>query len=97
MEMNFMTSRTDNEGFPSMDILRNVQKISVAGDTVRLYGSYEGLTVYTGLSPKAMHRLGDLYSAIISSEKAGAINLSKEILENGSEEMIKDIYRRTIV
>ena len=80
-----------------MDILRNVQKISVAGNTVRLFGSYEGLTVFTDLSPKAMHRLGDLYSAIISSEKAGAINLSKEILENGSEEMIKDIYRRTIV
>jgi hypothetical protein len=97
MEMNFMVSGTDSKEFPSMDIIRNVQKISVAGNTVRLFGSYEGLTVFTELSPKAMHRLGDLYSAIISSEKAGAINLSREILENGSEEMIKDIYRRTIV
>lgn len=97
MEMNFMVSGTDNKDFPSMDILRNVQRISVAGNTVRLFGSHEGLTIFTDLSPKAMHRLGDLYSAIISSEKAGAINLSKEILENSDEEMIKNIYRRTIV
>lgn len=97
MEMNFMTSGTDSKDFPSMDILRNVQKISVAGNTVRLFGFHEGLTIFTDLSPKAMHRLGDLYSAIISSEKAGAINLSKEILENASEEMIKNIYRRTVV
>lgn len=97
MEMNFMVSGTDSKDFPSMDILRNVQKISVSGNTVRFFGSHEGLTVYTDLSPKAMHRLGDLYSAIISSEKAGAINLSKEILENSDEDMIKNIYRRTIV
>ena len=97
MEMNFMVSGAGSKSFPSMDIIRNVQKISVAGNTVRLFGSYEGLTVFTDLSPKAMHRLGDLYSAIISSEKAGAINLSKEILENASEEMIKNIYRQTIV
>lgn len=97
MEMNFMVSETDSKEFPSMEILRNVQRISVAGNTVRLFGSHEGLTVFTDLSPKAMHRLGDLYSAIISSEKAGAINLSKEILENASEEMIKNIYRQTIV
>lgn len=97
MEMNFMVSETDGKEFPSMEILRNVQRISVAGNTVRLFGSHEGLTVFTDLSPKAMHRLGDLYSAIISSEKVGAINLSKEILENASEEMIKNIYRRTVV
>ena len=92
MQMNFCSS--SDQGF---SIIRDVQMITTYEDSVTFIGHAEANMKVNGFSQKGLHRLGDLYSAIISSEKVGAVNLSKEILENGSEEMIKDIYRRTIV
>ena len=92
MEMNFCSS--NDQGF---SIIRDVQMITTCRDSVMFIGHDGANMEVNGFSQSGLHRLGDLYSAIISSVKAGAINLSKEILENGNEEMIKDIYRRTIV
>ena len=92
MQMNFCSS--SDQGF---SIIRDVQMITTCKYNVMLIGHAGANMEVTGFSEKGLHRLGDLYSAIISSEKDGAINLSKEILENGNEEMIKSIYRKTIV
>ena len=92
MQMNFCCS--DEQGY---SIIRDVQMITTCKDSAMLIGR-AGIDIeVNGLSDKALHRLGDLYSAIISSEKNGAVNLSKEILENADEELLKSIHRRLIV
>lgn len=92
MQMNFCSS--SDQGF---SIIRDVQMITTCKDGVMFIGHAETSMEVNGFSEKGLHRLGDLYSAIISSEKDGAVNLSKEILENGSEDIIKNIYRQTII